>query len=101
MCHQSSEVWPGRKIGPAWVVLSSWWPQLALGGPPPPGGGLGGLRLPLASGRGSHLSSPTSAYTMQHQSLQALPCAVVQEEIWGQIFIGVGNPVAGYKLQWG
>ena len=35
VCHQSSEVWPGRKIGPAWVVLlvapagprwpSSWW----------------------------------------------------------------------------
>ena len=72
------------------------WPQLALGGPP---GGLGGLRLPLASGRGSHLSSPTSAYTMQ-QSLQAL-VQCCKKEIWGQIFIGVGNPVAGYKLQWG
>ena len=77
----------GGKLGPPG------WSRLALGGSP---GGLGGLTI--ASGRGSHLGSPTSAYTMQHQSLQALPSAVLQEEIWGQIFIGVGNPVAGYQL---
>ena len=50
-----------------WVGLGGLgWPQLALGGPP---GGLGGLPT-LAWGRGSRLSSPTSAYTMQ-QALQA------------------------------
>ena len=51
----------GGKLGPPG------WSRLALGGSP---GGLGGLTI--ASGRGSHLGSPTSAYTMQQPLCTAL-----------------------------
>ena len=64
VCHQSSEVEVGAaggKLGPPG------WSRLALGGSP---GGLGGLTI--ASGRGSHLGSPTSAYTLQQPLCTAL-----------------------------